>query len=180
MGHHALMSQSGGDLGGNALLTEATAFRPALAHYFRRRVADANEVEDLVQEVFLRVAVRQGAADVGNLGAYLFQAASSVLADRHRRRAVRHAQDHVPFDSETHADADFDAARILESRQSLDAALAALRVLPDRTRTVFVLRRLDGQPYRDIAAQLGISVSAVEKHMVRATQHLLSATREAE
>jgi RNA polymerase sigma-70 factor (ECF subfamily) len=61
---------------------------------------------------------------------------------------------------------------ILEARQSLQTAVAALQALPERTRTIFVLRRLEGHAYRDIADQLGISVSAVEKHMVRAVQHL--------
>jgi RNA polymerase sigma-70 factor (ECF subfamily) len=44
--------------------------------------------------------------------------------------------------------------------------------MPERTRTVFILRRLEGQRFQDIAVHLGISVSAVEKHMVRAIQQL--------
>jgi len=43
----------------------------------------------------------------------------------------------------------------------------------ERSRVVFVLRRLEGLKYRDIAAQLNISVSAVEKHMERAIAHLM-------
>jgi RNA polymerase sigma factor (sigma-70 family) len=46
--------------------------------------------------------------------------------------------------------------------------------LPERTRTVFVLRRLEGQSYREISLRLGLSVSAVEKHMLRAVRHLLA------
>jgi len=47
-----------------------------------------------------------------------------------------------------------------------------------RTRTIFILHRLEGRRYRDVAAQLGISVSAVEKHMVRAVQHLTATIKE--
>ena len=65
-----------------------------------------------------------------------------------------------------------DPLRILEGKEELHAATASLPGLPERTRTVFILRRLEGQKYQDIAAHLGISVSAVEKHMVRAIQHL--------
>ena len=178
MSHPAAMTGPGDHDDG--LLKEALPFRPALVHHFKRKTANANEVEDLVQEVFLRIASRQATGAIDNIGGYIFQTAASVLTDRYRRRTVRHADDHVPFDNERDGELAFDAGRILEGQQNLRVALAAIRALPERTRTVFVLRRLDGHAYRDIASQLGISVSAVEKHMVRATQHLLSATREAQ
>lgn len=155
---------------------DTAAYRQALVLYFRRKTRDQNEIEDLVQDVFLRIAARRGTDAVENVGGYVFQTAASVLADRHRRRTVRHADAHVEFDTDRHSNTDFDAARILESRQSLRNAVAALQTLPERTRDIFVLRRLEGHAYRDIASRFGISVSAVEKHMVRAVQHLVSAT----
>ncbi len=152
---------------------DVVAFRPALVRFFRRKLRDVNDVEDLVQEVFVRVAARQG-GEVENLGGYVFQTAASVLADRHRRRTVRHADDQVPFDTERHSGTDFDAGRVAENRQALRAVAAALMNLPERTRTIFVLRRLEGQNYKDIAVHFEISVSAVEKQMARAAQHLLT------
>jgi RNA polymerase sigma factor (sigma-70 family) len=161
-----------------ALAREAEPLRHSLARYFGRRIRDAAEVEDLVQEVFARIVARDSTQPVEHLGGYVFQTAASVLADRRRRRAVRHADFHVAFDPDRHGDQDFDADRILSGKQDLRAATAALLSLPVRTRTIFVLHRLEGCKYRDIAAQLGISVSAVEKHMVRAVQHLSSAFRD--
>jgi RNA polymerase sigma-70 factor (ECF subfamily) len=52
--------------------------------------------------------------------------------------------------------------------------MAALLSLPELTRTVFVLHRLEGRKQREIALQLGISIKSVEKHMVRAGRHLIS------
>ena len=160
--------------GERAAVPEAAAYRPALIQYFRRKTRDPTEIEDLVQDVFLRIAARRSGDAVENMAAYVFQTAASVLADRHRRRTVRHADDHVEFDTEHHGSIDFDALRILEARQSLQNAVTALQSLPERTRTIFVLRRLEGHAYREIADRFGISVSAVEKHMVRAVQHLAS------
>ena len=100
--------------------------------------------------------------------------ACSPIATVGARSATADA--HVEFDTDRHSSTDFDAARILESRQSLQTAVAALQTLPERTRDIFVLRRLEGHAYRDIANQFGISVSAVEKRMVRAVQHLVAAT----
>lgn len=156
----------------NAIAREAEPLRQALAGYFRRRIADPSEAEDLVQEVFSRIVARDSQQPVEHLGGYVFQVAASVLADRGRRRGVRRADAHVLFDADRHGEQDFDPERVLSGKQRLRAATAALLSLPERTRTVFVLHRLEGRRYREIAAQIGISVSAVEKHMVRAVQHL--------
>lgn len=153
-------------------MADVAMYRPALIQYFRRKTRDQNEAEDLVQDVFLRITARRGGDAVENFAGYVFQTAASVLADRHRRRTVRQADAHVEFDTERHGGPDFDAARILEGRQTLQRVVAALDTLPERTRAIFVLRRLEGQAYRDIAGRFAISVSAVEKHMVRAVQHL--------
>lgn len=171
-GHREAMESS------SALARDAEPLRSSLARYFHRRISDSAEVEDLVQEVFTRIVARESNTPVEHLGGYVFQTAASVLADRRRRRAVRQSDAHVTFDPERHADQDFDAARILTGKEDLRAATAALLSLPVRTRTIFILHRLEGCRYRDVAAQLGISVSAVEKHMVRAVQHLTATIKE--
>src|SRR5262245_31730521 len=91
-----------------ALAREAEPLRNSLTHYFRRRVRDSAEVEDLVQEVFTRIVARGEGQPVENLSGYVFQTAASVLADRARRRSVRQAQAHVAFDPERHGDQDID------------------------------------------------------------------------
>lgn len=151
---------------------ELNALRDPLIGYFRRRVSEQDDVQDLVQEVFLRLSARRADDSIDNLRGYVFQVAASVLADRGRRRAVRHQDVHVELDLERVEGSDVTPDRIVGGRESLKAVLSILHSLPERTRTVFVLRRLEGLSYRDIAARLGVSVSAVEKHMVRATERL--------
>lgn len=155
----------------------AGPLRQGLARYFRARVPDASEVDDLVQEVFARIAARDSAKPIEHLGGFVFQVAANVLADRGRRRFARQADRHVEFDPERHAEQDFDPHRILAGKEDLRAATQALLALPPRTRAVFVLQRLEGRKAKEVAAQLGISVSAVEKHMVRAMQHLIAARK---
>lgn len=158
----------------DAFTLQAAAMRSPLLAYFRRRVREASDVEDLVQEVFLRLTVRGTPDHLDGASGYIFQTAASVLADRHRRRTVRHADDHVLLDPETHGETDFDPHRITVGRQALCAAAAALLTMPERTRTIFLLKRLEGLRHQAIAIQLGISVSAVEKHVVRAMEHLMA------
>ena len=158
----------------DAFTRQAAAMRAPLLAYFRRRLHEANDVEDLVQEVFLRLTVRGTPDHLDGTSGYIFQTAASVLADRHRRRTVRHAEDHVTVDPDQQGDSDFDPHRIAVGRQALFAATAALLTMPERTRTIFLLKRLDGLRHQAIATQLGISVSAVEKHVVRAMEHLMA------
>jgi RNA polymerase sigma-70 factor (ECF subfamily) len=158
---------------GHAAQTQhAGSVRLWLARWFARRVRDQAEVEDMAQEVFARIAARDSTEPVEHLGGYVLKTAWSVMADRARRRATHLAALHVPLDTEVHADEEIDAERVLIGKEDLRAATAALLSLPERTRTVFILRRLEGCRHKEIATRLGISVSAVEKHMVRAIEHL--------
>jgi RNA polymerase sigma-70 factor (ECF subfamily) len=137
-----------------------------------RRVSDRSEIDDMVQQVFERLLKRGGVAGLERLDGYVFQTASSVLADTLRHRRSHHADRHEVFDESTHGDVDFSPEYVLLKREGLARATAILLELPERTRVIFVLRRLEGMKYLDIAARLGISVSAVEKHMERAATRL--------
>jgi RNA polymerase sigma factor (sigma-70 family) len=150
-------------------------FRGSLLRYFGRRTRDRADLEDMVQEVFERLIKRGGASELErqNLNAYMFETASSVLKDRLRKKITHHADAHEPFDLNHHAGADFSPEHVLLDREQLARATAVLLELPERTRVVFVLRRIEAMRLGDIAARLGISVSAVEKHMQRAVTHLM-------
>lgn len=152
---------------------DITRFRGSLLRFFERRVRDRIEAEDLVQDVFVRLAQRGDLHQIEFLGGYVFETASSVLRDRARRRAARAADAHDSYDVERHGGVDFAPDRVLDGRERLRQASAVLLELPERTRHVFLLRRVEGLRYQDIAARLQISVSAVEKHMQRALAFLL-------
>ena len=156
-----------------ALEALSRRFRPALIGYFRRRLNDDAEAEDMAQEVFLRMLRRGNLQALDDIRGYLFETASSVLIDRGRRGAVRQSSHHESFDPQTHAGEAFPVERIFICRESLSKASLALLELPERTRTIFILRRLEGMRYASIASRLGISVSAVEKQMARAVAHLM-------
>jgi len=117
--------------------------------------------------------LRRGKVEsIDHLGGYIFQVARSVFADYLRARTSRHSRDHESFDPSIHGDVDFSPEYVLLKRERLARVIELLQVLPERTRVIFVRSRLEGVKYREIAAQLGISVSAVEKHMERAVAHL--------
>lgn len=147
-------------------------FRPALIAFFLRRIGNHSEAEDLTQEVLLRVAQRGARIDAGRPDAYVFQMAANLLRDRGRRNVVR-ANYQARFGvAEAGWIEEIDPARVFQAQQSLATVVAALRELPERTRHIFILFRLENMKQRQIADTLGISVRTVEQHVMRASVHL--------
>ena len=152
-------------------------FRPALMAFFVRRIGSHAEAEDLTQEVLLRVAQRSASIDASRPDAYVFQIAANLLRDRGRRLQVRNAYHTGLGATEATGIEDRDPDRVLVAKESLTHVTSALKQLPKRTRTIFVLFRLENMKQREIADMLGISVRTVEQHVVRASVHLRDSLR---
>lgn len=154
-------------------VTLAQHYRPRLIRYFLRRMDSKEDAEDLAQETLVRMMRDPQAVTVVNVEAYLLTIAGNLLRDRFRRDRSRYASQHVPYDEEVEGwQAEvIGSERVYEDRERLRAFLKALDELPPRCQQVFLLQRYDGLTYSAIARQLGISESAVEKHMMRALLH---------
>lgn len=148
------------------------AFRGTLLSFFSRRLREKATAEDLVQQVFERLVQRGDLASIEKIRGYVYRVAENVLADHMRAAAVRHGRAHDLFDEAIHAGIDFSPEYILTKRERLARVMAVLQALPERTRIIFVLRRVEGWRYQEIAKHCDISVSAVEKHVARAVAEL--------
>ena len=147
------------------------AYVPGLRRYFSKRVP-ANDIDDLVQEVFLRMKVHGDNSPIEHLDRYLFRVAASVLSDQARRRMVRHHGAHESLEEGHHPIEDLTPERVLLDQEALEVVAAAIADLPARTREVFVLHRFEVMTCGNIATLFGMSVSAVEKHIMRALRFL--------
>lgn len=154
-------------------------YRAPLFGYFFKRVQDRGEAEDLTQEVFVRLTRHPDKPQGEAANAYVFMIASNLLKDRARARASRRTSAHRSLENilentinTPNLVEDRNPERVLLGRETLKDVLSALGELSDRTRDVFILSRLENVHHRDIAALHGISVSAVEKHVIKATVHL--------
>ena len=153
-----------------SFLTEA---RPALVRFFRRRCKNLPQAEDLAQDVIVRTLGRAQWSSVDQAKGYIFRTAANLWRDQARHRKVQGGAE-LPWDENIGSAAaeGIPLERVLLSEEELHRVDAALLQLNERTRDVFVLSRLEQMKYADIASTLGISVSAVEKHMIKALAHL--------
>lgn len=146
---------------------------PALRRWFGRRLANPADVDDAVQDVWLRAHGHLASGEVLNAQAYLFQTAQSVLQDRARRAATRQQGRHETLEDHHHPVEGITPDRVLMGKDAVARVVARLAELPERTRDVFVLHRFEGISYGEIAKAHAISVSAVEKHIMKALRFLM-------
>jgi len=147
-------------------------FRPALIAFFVRRMHNHSEAEDLTQEVLMRVVQRGAAIDERGPDAYVFQIAANLLRDRSRRLKVRAAYQSGFGMIDAGRVEELDPDRVVQARHALAVILRALEELPERTRTIFILFRLENMKQREIADTLGLSVRTIEQHVIRASVYL--------
>lgn len=152
------------------------AHRDRLLWFLRRRRQTADEAADIVQETFARLARVESIQALTHPQAFLFQTALNVLRDDVRKTQVRSAQ--APALAELYDREVPTPERVLEGRQRLARFQQALDELTPRRREIFVLAKFEGQTHAQIARHLGISVSAVEKHIVQAIVQLDAAMEE--
>lgn len=141
----------------------------------RRSSGWGMDVDDIIQESYAILAGLESVDHIHSPRNYFFEVAKSVVLHSLRRSRV------VMIDTPTQAEILAipepapDAERIPSDRQELEQVAAFIDRLPHRCREVFVLRKLSGLSQKDVARELGIVESTVEKHMVKALANLTNA-----
>lgn len=156
----------------------ARRLRIPLLRYFKRRTGSQPDSEELVQDLFLRLLRRPGLMALESVDGYVFEAAANLLRDKVRRERARPRLSAVDLDRIDLADDLPDAEDVVGGRQNLERIQIALKSLTPRARTIVILRRFEDMSHAQIANRLNISVSAVEKHLVRSMAVLRNALRE--
>lgn len=161
------------DMAPIAARRDAAASEAALRHSLRRfveaRLRDPGESEDLVQETYLRLYAYGRTRSIADVGAFCFAVARNLIHDHRRRR--KSAPIHGELVDEI-ACPQPRADEILAYRERVEILVQALHRMPALRREVFMRQRLDGDAVATIAAELGLSRAAIEKHVVRAVADL--------
>jgi RNA polymerase sigma factor (sigma-70 family) len=133
------------------------------------------DVDDIIQESYAILASLESVDHIQTPRNYFFEVAKSVVLQSLRRSRV------VMIDAPAQAEIleipepAPNAERIMSDRQELEQVAAFIDRLPGRCREVFILRKLRGLSQKEVALQLDIAESTVEKHMVKAFASLTNA-----
>lgn len=158
------------------LLREFQDSEGELVAFMTTRLRCPFTARDLVQELYLKIASLDAGQEIGNARAYLFRMAANLATDHQRserRRSDILAEAEDLLWGPTEASSPERQAMAREELRDLDRTIA--RMSP-RTRQIFRLNRFGGWTQKQIAEALGISQTAVEKHIRRALS-MLAASR---
>jgi RNA polymerase sigma factor (sigma-70 family) len=168
------------DLDGNAtppLLGAYFEQRGKLRRFFAARTGSPADAEDLLQELYIKVASTE--VQAVNHYAYLFRLAANLMLDRARQARRSAARDTAYREAtvETAGGEDIadspSAEQALAAREQLITLTARLDDLPGKTREAFRLHKFEGLSHAETAVRMGVSRSAVEKYVSAALKHIL-------
>lgn len=147
---------------------EVLPLRATLHQYVRRILLNDAEVEDIVHETLVKVMSVSDWRRVASPSAFLKTVARNLMLDLFRRRNI------VPI----HFVADMGTMNVIDEtanpeatwigREELRLLAQLVAALPPQCQRVFTLRKIYGMSPPDIAAELGLSLSTVEKHLLKA------------
>ncbi len=153
--------------------------RADLVRFLTARLGSAAAAEDIVQDLYIRLATLEPAVTVENPSAFLYRAAINLMLDRHRgdRRSERRDQDWqaargvtigavATIDEPSPEDA-------ASARQRLRLLVEAVEALPPKTREAFKLHKFEGLSQVEAAARLGVTRKTVEKQLAAALKQLV-------
>lgn len=136
------------------------------------RLVGRDAAEDVAQKIWMKVQQVRDEPPIINKRAYLRRLAHNVAVDHlksdqrqattaQRAEALLWGTDHVLGPEE-----------IAESREALERVRDAIGALPEPTRTILRLTRIEGLKQREVAERVGVSTTTVENHLRRALAHL--------
>jgi RNA polymerase sigma factor (sigma-70 family) len=159
--------------------------RNRLGSFIRRRVPDAGDAEDILQDVFSELveAYRLPEA-IEQVGAWLFRVARNRITDRFRKRreaplssapaALADEEDDDDWLEQALPAPDGGPEASFARAVLLEAISAALEELPASERDVFIAHELEGKSFKDMSRQSGIKINTLLSWKRRAVRHLRS------
>lgn len=141
---------------------------------FAERQSNVNIAEDITQESFLRLMQHPNLAAIENHRAYLFKTAANLS-----KNAYDHEQVRLRYKPDEPIELDQLVCPLpaLESsiagQQQVERFLSILTQLPEVVQHAFILSKLDGLSYPEVAEALGISTKSAQRYVFKAWQHLI-------
>jgi RNA polymerase sigma-70 factor (family 1) len=134
--------------------------------YFKS--GDTALADDLVQEVFLKIWGMRRILRNETIRPLLYTIAGNLLKNHYNRRKIEFNFARKPASAGSSEPASFE----METREFEKILFETLASIPEKSRVVFLMNRIEKLTYNEIAESLGLSVKAVEKRMKAALEHI--------
>lgn len=157
------------------LASHVLPVEPALRGWLRKAAHAEFDIDDIIQETYARLVQAPDLESIVHVRAYLFRIVHSVVADRFRRKNIVSITDLADLEKLANAVEHLTPEDHAEARNELRLLIDMTAAFPEKTRTVFMLSRVDGLSMKDISSRTGIPESTVEKHVARAFRLLMDA-----
>ncbi|MFA5262876.1 MAG: RNA polymerase sigma factor [Opitutaceae bacterium] len=135
---------------------------PVLRAWLHSRFPSASDIDDIVQEAFMRVLQAHASVPMEAPKAFLFTTARNLVLDRLRHQRVERIDSLMEIDELPVMDDNADIPETVARTQELEILTRAIQSLPARCRQVLTLRKIYGMSQKEIAVELGIAEHTVE------------------
>lgn len=138
-----------------------------IKRYLRKFSLGLTDIEDLVQETFLRAFAAEGDRPILAPKAFLYRTARNLALNELAKHSSIHTDriEDIGGEGLLAEGREVTAEAGLYGRQKMMAFAEAVSTLPPQCRRVFILRKVQGLSQKEVAAELGIAASTVEKHV---------------
>lgn len=157
----------------HSLLELYLRHRTALIDYAQPIVHSRAQAEDIVQEAWLRFSRQSSTPRIDNPVAYLYRIVRNLAVDSSRRQQIENTQPDGDALLDSLPSALGQPEAITQHQDTLKRIEAGLNSLPERTRRAFLLHRVHGLRFKEIAAELSISTTLAHQLVHTALLHCM-------
>lgn len=145
----------------------------ALRQFLRARLALEEDREDIIQELFEKLAradnlAQQLSANSGNTRYYLLSITTNLIIDMQRRKQSRCEDQQDSYEDNFNTDENALPDAVVATQQQIDTIVTILKRMNPKYRRAFVLNRFKYKSYREISLHMGVSETTVERYIASA------------
>lgn len=141
-----------------------------LVYYVQRMVGDKDRAKDVIQEAYSRLLYVNKSSNIDNERAYLYKTSRNIVIDQSRKEknsseTLYEEEDHsIPQEEQPHE-------QVVQSNQ-YEQMMKIVQSLPPKCQQAFILHVIEGYSRKEISSKMGISIAAVEKNILRASEKI--------
>ncbi len=139
-----------------------------LQKFVARKLGNTEDAEEIVQDTFHNFMRLENLDDIENPRAFLYKTANNLALNRLRKNKNHKSYtENIELNEES-----LSLEREIISQQDAELLYRHIEELPQKTKQIFLMNRIEAMSYPEIAEALGISVSGVSKHMMKALKYI--------